>query len=635
MEKKRILVVENDEITAYNLQASLRSLGYVSAGIFKTGEEAVEAIDENPPDLVLMDIHLSGDIDGIQAADYIIEKQSVPVIYLTSNRDLQTFSRTKDTHPYGYLLKPSSDRYIYIAIEMALSRFELEQNLRNHKNLFSHTIDSISDAVIAVDTTNTIMVFNRLAEQLTGFTSAEVLGKSLDAVYTSLETENGNLAENPCALVLKTNREIKQRESLLLQYKTGARFWISESCTLLKDSVGSTIGAVLIIHDISVRKQAEKERIKGSRIESMSLLAAGLAHDFNNILTGIVGNISMLKHLSLNQNDETKELISEIDKASLRARELANQIREFTKGGPPIKRNTDLYHLIHDTSSFILSGSNIDLTMQSDNNLPFSKTDPSQISQVIENIILNAKQALESSQTNKARININLDIYQVESINPMNLKEGDYIRITIADNGPGIVEENLERIFEPYFSTKSNGAGLGLATSYNNVKKNGGTIIAESIAGKGASFYIFLPSANTYYDISKTEDSLKPGSGTILILDDESSVRLTLQKILENLGYTVHSFSNSFEAIEFANNSDDLITAVFIDLTVPGSDSAKDTSFTLKQNNRALKTILMTGYSIEHEDVRNFQKNGFDSVLEKPFTIESVSSLLDKIILEQ
>jgi nitrogen-specific signal transduction histidine kinase/CheY-like chemotaxis protein len=393
------------------------------------------------------------------------------------------------------------------------------------------------------------------------------------------------------------------------------------------------IGAVLVFRDVTEKRKIENELLKARNIESLGILAGGIAHDFNNILVGILGNVSLAKR-KLQKEDKEKiaERLTGVENAALRAKDLAYQLLTFSKGGAPLLKTMYIHKLIMDSTKFTLSGSSIVCDFFFPDDLWPVDIDRGQLSQVIHNLIINAKWAMPEGGKIEARVeNIILDR---KSVITGLLPDGKYIRISIKDEGVGIPAEHLHRIFDPYFTTKGKGSGLGLATAYSIIKRHGGLIIAESVTGKGTTFHIYLQASEK--NVLPEADEGIPGSGIgrILLMDDEEIVRDVAEDMLIELGYEITLSKEGTEAIELyreAAKSDRPFAAVILDLTIPGGMGGKDTIQELLKIDPQVRAIVSSGYSADPV-MAEYRKYGFRDVIEKPYSLQAVSNALQRVL---
>jgi PAS domain S-box-containing protein len=388
--------------------------------------------------------------------------------------------------------------------------------------------------------------------------------------------------------------------------------------------------------DITERKKSEKERQRMDKLESVGLLAGGIAHDFNNILTAIVGNIGLAK-METQASSELCSRLEEAEKASMRAKDLTNQLLTFSKGGAPIKKLASLSELLKDTASFALRGSNVKCQFSIPEDLWHAEIDEGHISQVINNLVINAQQAMPSGGTLEVRTE-NITITEQQSLGrSLPLTEGNYVRIAVIDQGTGIPEAYLDKIFDPFFTTKEKGNGLGLATSFSIVHNHGGHISVESKLGAGSTFYIYLPASTKTANIEKKEDkeTTPVGKARILVMDDEEAVREVSSRILKLIGYDdAEVAADGAEAIKRyreAMQAGKPFDAVILDLTIPGGMGGKETLKKLLEINPGVKAIVSSGYSDDSASAE-YIKYGFSGVVGKPYTIGQMRQAMHDLL---
>ena len=388
------------------------------------------------------------------------------------------------------------------------------------------------------------------------------------------------------------------------------------------------------IRDITERKKAEQELIKAQKLDSIGLLAGGIAHDFNNILTGVIGNISLALQ-GIGADDKNYEVLADAEKAAQRAKNLTQQLLTFSKGGAPVKRMTAFAPLLQEVATFAARGSKAKCKFNIAPDLMPGDFDPGQIGQVISNFVINSIQAMPQG----GDIIISAENAAIPEKDTTSLKVGPYVRITFKDTGTGISESHLKNIFDPYFSTKNIGSGLGLATSYSIIKNHNGYISAESELGKGATFTVYLPAFEGKYDLEKPVErapEVKNGKGRILILDDEEIVRVLGVRILTRLGYSAETFEQSDKAIARYRQTwgrAEAFDAVILDLTIPGSKSGQDVLAKLKEINPGVQAVVSSGYSAD-PIMANFKDYGFAAALPKPFSIGEASEVFYGLLMK-
>jgi PAS domain S-box-containing protein len=384
--------------------------------------------------------------------------------------------------------------------------------------------------------------------------------------------------------------------------------------------------------DITERKKTEEERIKTQKLESLGLLAGGIAHDFNNLLTAIIGNIGFIR-LNTDPGDELFNALKMAEKASLRAKDLTQQLITFSRGGEPIKKAASPSALIHESAGFVLSGSKVRCDLQLPDGLAFVEVDEGQINQALNNIILNAVQAMPEGGVVTIR-GENITVGDNESTP---LAQGAYVKISIEDKGDGIPPNIFSKVFDPYFTTRQKGSGLGLTIAYYIIRKHGGHIQVESSPGKGTTCHIFLPVSQSSL-LTETKDTslISSGRGKILVMDDDEILRDFTSRTLTKIGYDVVLSSDGVEAIQQyreAKDSGRPFDAVLMDLTVPGGMGGKETIRKLLEIDPDIKAIVSSGYSND-PIMANYGEYGFKGVVAKPYTLGELTLVIRTVMGE-
>lgn len=418
--------------------------------------------------------------------------------------------------------------------------------------------------------------------------------------------------------------------------KDGSTVWAEVRASLLLDENGCPLGFAGVTRDITERQKIDQEKqqletqlLRSQKMDAIGTLAGGIAHDFNNLLTSILGNITLTQHImKLPPLGET--YLTRAEQATWRAKDLTQQLLAFAKGGDPIKHLISIKDLIIESSGFALSGSSVLCERNLPKDLWPIEADPGQISQVVHNIIINAIQAMPNGGTVSIQTK-NMWINQLDNPLPIPLPPGPYVHITMSDEGIGMDKDQLEKIFDPYFSTKAEGQGLGLASVYAIVQKHGGHISAESQANVGTTFSLYFPAcASGAKPIKLGTVPLQHGRGTILVMDDEEPIRLLAKEMLSHCGYQCELAKNGHEAIELfqqALKNGTPFSAVVLDLTVPGGLGGKDTILRLREIDSQVVAFVSSGYSND-PIMANYQTYGFQGVITKPYSLIGLSTIL-------
>ncbi len=519
-------------------------------------------------------------------------------------------------------------------------RKQAERALQAEKERLAVTLDSIGDAVIATDSRGAIDGLNQEAVQLTGWSFKSARGRKLEEVLNLVDEETGRALADPAdALINRDGRpRTKFDQSFGLITRDGQRRVVSIRMTCIRNPEGGNYGCVTVLRDITHQRHIDEELFKAEKLSSISLLAGGIAHDFNNILTAIVGNISVLR-MEMEISGKQHERLIAAENAALQARGLTQQLLSFSRGGSPSLQSATIDELVAESGNFVLRGSNVKCEIEKEDPLWPVEIDRGQISQVINNLIINADQAMPEGGI----IHIRMTNESVGRDAVPRLKKGDYVCITVKDEGCGISPGDLKRIFDPYFTTKPEGNGLGLASSYSIINNHHGAITVDSVLGQGAVFKIYLPRSRSR-EAAKAPAPAEPatkdtgrihmGSGRILVMDDMESMMLVAGEMLGALGYEVEFSSHGQEAIEkyqAAKEAGKPFDAVVFDLTVPGGMGGEEACKRLREYDPGLVAIASSGYTTSNV-MSDFRKAGFQAVVPKPYRIKDMSIALHRIL---
>ena len=506
------------------------------------------------------------------------------------------------------------------------------ERAEEHERL-SVTLSSIGEGVMTIDTDGRVTLLNKIAEQLTGWSQGQVLGRPLRDVFCLLDDPRGAMRPSAVEEALHGNRVVNRARLTVLASQNGAEYLIAESGAPIHDLHGKVIGAVLVFRDMTERHKIEEELVKADRLESVGALAGGIAHDFNNILTAIMGNIS-LASMYAKEDEQIAKRLDNAERAALRAQDLTQQLLTFSKGGDPLKRLSSIRDLIQEAVDLSMRGSNVRCELALDAALWSADVDAGQISQVLHNLIINANQAMPNGGVLAVRAeNAIVDDRSPEAL--VALKPGPYVKISIADEGCGIAEEQLQKIFDPYFTTKEEGNGLGLFTSYSIVKKHDGHIDVASIVDAGTTFNLYLPASEQPCDedAAKTTRSAA-GSGKILVMENEEEVCDVIEAILEHYGYEVVFAADGVEAIaayQQARDNGGPFDSVIMDLTIPGGMGGKEAIERLLGLDPQVKAIVASGYANDPV-MLDYRAHGFAACIAKPYHTDTLRQTLQDVI---
>ena len=504
-----------------------------------------------------------------------------------------------------------------------------------------NTLNSMGDGLIVVDHQGLITLMNRSAEELTGMTSHQAVGHPLGQVVVARSaTSSASVFEN--WEEVSSWRSGLEISDLILHRSENSRTEASVVIEHLKDPLtGQLNGAVLCWRNTTEFNARTRERTEQEHFNSLSIFAGGIAHDLNNILTALVGNVS-LANMLVETVPEASERLIEAERACFRAKDLSHQLLTFSKGSTPVKKVTQLEDLINQCSEFYLRGSNAVPRISICSGLWSVSADESQISQVLENLIINADQAMPHGGI----IAIDCDNFTYDSNEPperLPLEDGLYVKMKVKDEGPGISEEHLEHIFKPYYTTQESGCGLGLATVYTVVKNHGGHVAVGSSMGDGTEFTAYLPATGKSKQPEESSEPLATpsnpqtrteASGRILVIDDEKSIRDLAITTLNLLGCEVTTCPSSSEGVQRfiqANEEGQPFDLVIMDLTIPGDLGGNEAMQQILNISPRARGIASSGYS-EGSVMAHFREYGFQAALSKPYNIGDLQRVVANML---
>ncbi|MEO5754620.1 MAG: PAS domain S-box protein, partial [Chthoniobacterales bacterium] len=532
------------------------------------------------------------------------------------------------------------EMYYIAMIRDITEQKRFEEDLAAEKKSLAVTLASIGDGVLTTDLNGRIVICNAAGEAMTGYSASEAVGQPLKNVFRITADPRGRTNRphpagfrNEAETILYTTPE---RSTLMA--RDGTEHIVEQVTSPIRDGKNELCGVVVVFRDITARQRDEAERRKAEALEQLGLLAGGIAHDFNNLLTAIIGNIS-LAQLVLPPSDDMIERLNDAKNASLRARDLAQQLLTFARGGAPIKQAASIADLIEETVSFSLRGSHSRSQVEMAPDLWTAEFDSGQISQVIANLVVNADQAMPDGGT----VRVSCDNFTCISETPAavpDLAAGDYIRVRVHDEGVGIPEQYLKQIFDPYFTTKPKGNGLGLATTYSIVKNHHGLIIVDSEQHCGSTFTVYLPAAPEQVPAAPAEpasvasnESLE-GSGRVLIVDDEEAIRALVAFTLQRFGYESAGAETALEGIELYRESLEngrRFDLVILDLTLPGGMGGKDALKKLIEIDPTVNAVVSSGYAMD-ATMSRYEDFGFRGVIAKPYEAAELGRKVREVI---
>jgi len=527
-------------------------------------------------------------------------------------------------------------RLYYVAmVRDVTERKRFEKQIAAEKESLVVTLRAIGDGVITTDVNGKVIMMNSEAEKLTGWNSKEVIGQPLKSVFdvtvdlaAQAKAQKSGYRSEAQSILLNLP------ENVTLTSRDGSERVIEQVASPIRDNKNEIAGVVLVFRDITARQRAEAERRKAETLEQIGLLAGGIAHDFNNLLTAIIGNIS-LASLLLPPGAEMAQRLDDAKNASVRARDLAQQLLTFARGGAPIKKAASIGKLIQDTVSFSLRGSRNRSEFEFGADLAPAEIDPGQISQVIANLVVNADQAMPNGGT--LHVSCENFCYDVDDAVIPDLAPGDYVRVRIRDEGVGIPEKYMKRIFDPYFTTKPKGNGLGLATAYSIIKNHNGLVTVDSEVHVGSTFTIYLPAAlheDLPVEAPRISTPAISGTGRVLVIDDEHAIRNLVQFTLTRLGYQVWQSATAYEGVNIYKEkfqAGERFDVVILDLTLPGGMGGKEALKKLIEIDPTVNAIVSSGYATD-ATMSRYQDFGFRGVIAKPYEAAELGKIVHDVI---
>ncbi len=508
-----------------------------------------------------------------------------------------------------------------------------EEALSAETERLAVTLRSIGDGVITTDTQGRVILLNKVAEDLTGWRQEEAARKSLEEVFHIIHERTRERVQTPVEKVIRTGETVELANHTVLIGRDGREHIIADSAAPIRDARGTILGIVLVFRDVTMKLALEQEALKTQKMESLGVLAGGIAHDYNNLLMGILGNINLANILiERGEGERARERLTDAERASLRAKDLTRQLLTFSKGGAPVKQATSVGELVREAVSLSLRGASVRSEVSVPGDLWMIEADEGQISQVLNNLALNALQSFDGGG---GTITVRCENVTAAAGEMPLLPAGDYVRISIRDEGRGIPREHLLRIFDPYFTTKEQGVGLGLATSYSIVRQHDGLITVDSEAGKGSVFHVYLPARpDAEQRAAPPEEPSVRGSGRVLVMDDEDIVVAATAAMLQNLGYVVETSRDGREAVRRyaeAAEQGEPFDLVIMDATVPGGMGGREAVKEILRIDPGVRVVLTSGYASDMLLVQH-REHGFADVIQKPYTVESLGAVLRRVL---
>jgi PAS domain S-box-containing protein len=528
----------------------------------------------------------------------------------------------------------SGNPLVFVAIFHDNAEHKLmEDRMSQEKELLSVTMRSISDAVITVNVHGNILFLNRRAEELTGWENEAAHDKPLDSIINVDEKAMQITYLQAIKKVVETGTIVERNCNRVVFEKSGYERKITETFSPLVNRHNVIVGVVLVLDDITEREKLEKELFRSRKLETVGTMARGIAHDFNNILTAITGNLFLAKINAIKESDAYRAIL-EAEKAAFRATKFTNRLLTFAKEETTVKEQTPIREIIDDVVGYSITDSRIEVRIELPDDLWDIPIDRGQIDQVFNNVLVNAEQAMPEGGTVVIRgENVTIPDTSVNSsYSHLPLQPGIYVMISIEDNGIGIHPDDMDKVFDPYYTTKHNRTGLGLTISYSIVRRHNGLLYARSKLGIGTTITLYLPTLAP----AETEKIKKSARthGKILFMDDEALIRTVVDQILQSIGYTVRFASNGAEAVKIYKEEKAKgmpFDAVILDFTVPYGMGGRETVKELIAFDPKVRAIISSGYTND-PIMTEFSAYGFKDCVSKPFMVEELNKVLRRVI---
>jgi len=633
-----VLIVEDEAIIAQNIQELLFSLDYDAFAIASSSHEALARASERCPNVVLMDIRIKGELDGIATAALLRERFDVPIIYLTAHADAATIERATKTEPYGYLVKPIKPPDLRSAIEVAHYRHSMESRARARERWFSTTMRSIADAVITVDLAGKITFLNPAAELLVGMPAKEAMGRSALEVVRLLDPESLYLHETPLDRVLREKQSVRVPEAVLLGGGGTPDKVIADSAAPVIDG-NELLGAVMVLRDVTEHKLLQRQLEMTDRLASLGTMAAGVAHEINNPLSVVMSNGELvLEHLdsvesardpSATVEDRAQRAAEavkaqrELLSAVSRVARIVADLKAFSRQEPDVSASSDVRDAIEwairSTAHEFRHRARLTTDLKK---VPRVAADETRLGQILINLLINAAQAIAPGNLEQNRV----------SISTRTDAQGRVV-IDVTDTGSGIEPEVLTRIFEPFFTTKPAGVGtgLGLSICHGIAASMGGKLEVESRVGEGTTFRLTLPSdTNQEPSLSPPAEFVPPARrGRILLIDDEDMVLNAIARILNE--HEIICTQHAAEALARLE-SDDRFDIIFCDLMMPKMTGIDFYEALLRiRPELARRVVFLSGGAVTTKAAR-FLETVPNQRIEKPFQVKELRGWVQQIL---
>ena len=621
----RILLVEDHPESRRTLQRLIERRGHEVVAV-GSAEEAELELRKQPFSFLILDWMLPGKsgVELCQELRAAPKGEELFILLVTARDDTQDLERALEAGANDYLIKPLDPARLNVRLSVAERRIRAlaERNqarteLQEAVGKMTDILEKTSDGFFAVDRDWKFTFVNRQAEKLLDRHREDLIGKDFWVELPEFTRD-----------AFEKNYRRAMSEQVAVEFEASdasGKVWFE----LLAYPSGG--GVSVFLRDVTDRKRVEEERLTTDKLESLGTLAGGIAHDLNNLLTVISGNIGLAQIEAPESPANLLSFLSRAGEAAQHAAQLSNQLLTFSKGGTPLKRVVSISDLVSQAAEFALHGSNLRSDLDIQGGLWRSAVDPAQIEQVINALVINAREAMPRGGI----VRVSARNLEIDANSGLPIRPGRYVKVQVADNGGGIENRLVTKIFDPYFTTKSTGTGLGLSISYSVVKKHGGLLHLERTSADGSTFTFYLPATDSEPPVPEPtleNEIFSFNHQRVLVMDDEAAIRDLTSELLGTLGYKVTTVPDGAEALkkyELAMRTGETFQAVILDATIRGGMGGVATMERLRDLDPNVTAIICSGYS-DDAALAEFLTYGFRAALPKPFTRHELANVLQR-----
>lgn len=630
------MIVDDEPDVVREIAAVLRRHGYEIPATAASGSAAVAEAGRCHPDLVLMDIVMDGDTDGIEAGRAIHQKYDIPIIYLTAFTDKYTLEKAKTSDPFGYIVKPFAERELCIMVEMALYRHRFEKALQDKERWFEAALTCIGDAVLATDMHSRVIFMNPLAEELTGWSRKEAEGRPISTLIRLQDEHTRTTISLPDLKTLIDSHKLflEEQSGVLLNDRRDHIIPVGYRISLIKDDRGQLDGMVIALRDVTPHRKIEKQVLAAQKSEAIGKMAGSLAHQFNNLLAVVAGYAAtMTDHLLPNTriHADTLKILEAVKQARLLTKRLLGIARPTHPGDEVRIEPIALGGLVVNAKGLVeraFADRRIAIEIQRPESMPNVMGDHDRLSEVVIDLFMTAADAMPDGGT----ITVNAERKHIKKTDPKlnpHAQPGWYGVLTLKDTGRGFSAEVLENIFEIFFATHEPGkhVGFGLFAARNAILRFGGWIKASSKPWRGTTFTLFIPEGSCAIARQRQSAEKARSQQSLLVVDDNPETLAEMEQILTGAGYRVEKAAGSEDALTRIRDNNNHHDLYIVDVIMPGAGGRVVMHAILEHNPTAL-IVAICGFSREY--TRSLLPPGAWRFLQKPFDRQQLLDIVAK-----